>query len=648
MTSHGDNQVCTGLILQLGGQLSVCKVGVAIAAVVVLQHTLFQAGSLKALAGRSDVVAGHGDVQAQTSLVFHLHSALGICKVGVAIATVVVLDDALFQAGSLKAFAGRSDVVCSQLALGLTAALTSSCLGAGRFAECVAQSCNVVVSIAQGAAFTNIQIKTILGASRSNSQLRKLTNMSGRNDSFLNAAAQSTNTLHQACLNSRLNDNFPLAVLMCKAHRLAFGLTADLTGLGSNASCIDPGMTGSRQDGLQLSTTTANSDDVTVSSASSLLTLGLSNINMLAGCQDHFAFSDLLFTVQAVGIASVAIGATGSIRCTTDLSLTMAGSGQDSLQLCATAANGDDITVNSASSLLTIGLSSINMLAGCQDHFAISDLLFTVQAVSIASVAIGATGSIHSVNDLSVTMAGSRQDSLQLSATSTNSNNVTIDSAGRLLTVGLSSVVMITGSGNDGLLNQNSFAVIALCTCGQTSLATSSFHCGNLGLVFVSANNVQSQHIVQALNILHGCILQNTSYADFGFAQCSSFLYLQSKGENSTVEICSSRGNKGCGVVCVVNVCDQAGNQPLASACQLKDLSIIVQCQTHGLQLNAISQVDSDDDFVTGVQFGCFGNASGVSRTVCQCRDGQAQTQHQTKQYQSVFLHTFSSYSMIK
>ena len=395
MTSHGDNQACTGLILQLGGQLSVCKVGVAIATVVVLQHALFQAGSLKALAGRSDVVTSHGDVQAQTSLVFHLHSALGICKVGVAIATVVILDDALFQAGSLKAFAGRSDVVCSQLALGLTAALTSSCLGAGRFAECVAQSCNVVVSIAQGAAFTNIQIKTILGASRSNSQLRKLTNMSGRNDSFLNAAAQSTNTLHQACLNSRLNDNFPLAVLMCKAHRLAFGLTADLTGLGSNASCIDPGMTGSRQDGLQLSTTTANSDDV---------------------------------------------------------------------------------TVNSASSLLTLGLSSINMLAGCQDHFAISDLLFTVQAVGIASVAIGATGSIHSVNDLGVTMAGSRQDSLQLSATSTNSNNVTIDSAGRLLTVGLSSVVMITGSGNDGLLNQNSIAVIAHCTCGQTSLATSSFH----------------------------------------------------------------------------------------------------------------------------------------------------------------------------
>ena len=115
-------------------------------------------------------MAGHGDVQAQTSLVFHLHSALGICKVGVAIAAVVVLDDALFQAGSLKAFAGRSDVVCSQLALGLTAALTSSCLGAGGFAECVAQSCNVVVSIAAIAAFdsANMQGKAVFSAAGSN------------------------------------------------------------------------------------------------------------------------------------------------------------------------------------------------------------------------------------------------------------------------------------------------------------------------------------------------------------------------------------------------------------------------------------------------------------------------------------------------
>ena len=113
MAGHGDDQVCTGLVFQLGGQLSISKVDAALAAVVVLDHALFQAGSVKALAGRSDLVASHGDDQVCTGLILQQGGQLCISKVDATLAAVVVLDDAVFQAGSLKALAGSGDVVAS-------------------------------------------------------------------------------------------------------------------------------------------------------------------------------------------------------------------------------------------------------------------------------------------------------------------------------------------------------------------------------------------------------------------------------------------------------------------------------------------------------------------------------------------------------
>ena len=415
MTSHGDNQACTGLILQLGGQLSVCKVGVAIAAVVVLQHALFQAGSFKALAGRSDVVASHGDVQAQTSLVFHLHSALGICKVGVAIAAVVVLDDALFQAGSLKAFAGRSDVVCSQLALGLTAALTSSCLGAGGFAECVAQSMNIAISVAGGAAIicAQMQGEAPLSTSCIHNNGHPIVLAHRNNNSFsvqFFAAVLTVDNLVEGaiCIMSSLNHVF------------------------NNTIAIDMGTISKQDLGVLSSAAATCPDNIAVLDAVGSQTLNLDNKVVSTSSENHFALFQQSATSLAVSITSITISTTSSGKCITDLGSQVTSCGNHSSLGSTTGTSLNNAAVLSAGCIVALNLSSVIVITSCRNHSAVLQLGVTNSTPDIASVAIGAAAFSYSITDFGLAMAQRNGTSLnsvvdQRSGSSSQSLNRQVD-----------------------------------------------------------------------------------------------------------------------------------------------------------------------------------------------------------------------------